>query len=260
MANAMSTYLLSPSENRLADLFGNMAITSTIPEQKGADVLVYTNQGLIGIQVKEAPNDFLASIVDGRLARETSLLSACTFKLLLLRGRFKYWPDGRVSLPGRREASRFTEKQVRGILFDIKYVKGVDYDYVDDYEDVVAYVKHLDLWMNKDTHLALFNRPGGPKGTWIVPSAEEMQSWLLQGFEGIGPAIADSIIGHFGRLPLAWTCSLEELMRVPKLSSKRAQYLWNFLSETPTSFMTTSAPTKESASKLDGIRRMFSSG
>jgi len=259
----MSTYLLSPSEVRLSELFGTSAITSPIPEQKGADILIYTKLGLLGIQLKEVPNDFLASITDGRLARETSMLSVCEFRLLLLRGRFKYWPDGRVSLPGRREASRFTEKQVRGILFDIRYIKGVDYDYVDDYEDIVAYVKHLDQWMDKEKHLAMFNRPSGPKGTWTVPSVEEMQSWLLQGFEGIGPAKADSIISCFGGLPLAWTCSFKELMQVPGLSSRRAQYLWNFLPRSGPPAELPKTPIRlipHGADDIEKIGRMFSSG
>lgn len=256
----MSTYLLSPSEGKLTELFGNKAIVSTVPEQKGADILIYTKPGLIGIQVKEVPNDFLSSVSDGRLARETSMLSACDFRLLLMRGHFKYWPDGRISLPGRREPSRFSRKQVQGILFDIKYVKGVDYDYVDDYDDIVTYVMHLDMWMSKEQHFALFNRPSGPKGVWVVPSAEEMQSWLLQGFEGIGPALADAIIERFGRVPLAWTCTIDELMQVPKLSSKRAYYLWNFLSKTPIQYEPKPSKAKEAPSELDRIRRLFQVG
>lgn len=258
----MSTYLLSPTENRLTDLFGNEAVVSNIPEQRGADIMMFTSPGSVGIQVKEIPNDFLSSVTDGRLARETSLLSSCDFRLLLLRGEFKFWPDGRVSLPGRREPGRFTKKQVQGILFDIKYVKGVDYDYVNDYEDIVYYVRHLEQWMNKETHLAMYNRPGGPKGAWIVPSASEVQSWLLQGFDGIGPAIADSIIKHFNGIPLAWACTFQELLGVPKLSPKRAQYLWNFLPksgahvELPASIV--KAPI--STSRLDDIRRMFARG
>jgi len=240
----MSTFLLSPSEVRLSELLGDRAIVSNIPEQRGADVLFFTKRGSVGVQLKEVPNDFLASITDGRLAKETSLLSSCDFRLLLLRGRFKYWPDGRISIPGRKEPSRFTEKQIRGLLFDIKYIRGIDHDYVDDYEDAVAYIIHLSQWLDKEAHGALLSRPGGPKGTWAVPSVEELQSWVLQGFEGIGPASADAIIKHFGGLPLAWTCSFEELASVPRLSRKRAEYLWKFLGGGQPKLPPTQAPDK----------------
>lgn len=226
----MTINLISPSEGDLAKKLKDNAIVSTLPEEKKTDILTYTNQGLLGIQLKEIPNDFLASITDGRLTRETTLLPKfCKFSLLLLRGRFKYWPDGRIAL-SRKEPSRFTKTQIHGILFDARYVKGVDYDYVEDMDDVVFYLKTLTEWLNAGKHFGLFTRPGGPRGTWIVPTAEESQSWILQGFQGIGPALADSIINRFGQIPLAWTCTLEELIKVPRLSAKRARILWESLS------------------------------
>lgn len=231
----MTTYLISPSEVKLAEKLKGSVIISSLPEEKGADILIYTKQGVVGIQRKEVPNDFLQSINDGRIARETSLLPKnCKFCLLLLEGHFKYWPDGRVAI-GRKEPSRFTRAQIHGILFDIKYVKGVDYDYTDDLDDTLAYIKTVAQLMDREKHFGLYSRPGGQKGTWIIPTAKETHSWVLQGFEGIGPALADSIIGHFGQIPLAWTCSLEELMKVPKLSGKRARILWGSLSGTSVS-------------------------
>lgn len=244
----MTKCLISPSESKLAAILKDDAIVSSLPEEKGADVLIYTKQGLVGVQRKEIPNDFLASITDGRIARETSLLpKGCKFCLLLLEGRFKYWPDGRIAL-GRKEPSKFTEAQVRGILFDIKYVKGVDYDYTEDAYDTVAYMRAISRWMDKEKHLSLFSRPGGTKGTWVIPTAKEVHSWVLQGFDGIGPSLADAIIEHFGRVPLAWTCSLEELAKVPRLSTKRAKILWQSLSGT-------AAPVSEGLDEFDSLRR-----
>jgi len=249
----MTTCLISPSEVKLAEKLKDSAIVSPLPEEKGADILTYTKQGLLGIQLKEIPNDFLSSITDGRLARETSLLpKSCKFSLLLLRGRFKYWPDGRVAI-GRKEPSRFTKAQVLGMLFDVRYVKDVEYDYVEDMDDVVFYLKALTNWLNSGKHFGLFTRPGGQKGTWIIPTAKETHSWVLQGFNGIGPALADSIIGHFGQIPLTWTCSLEELMKVPRLSGKRARILWESLSGT-------SAPISGELDEFEGLRRKLTGG
>lgn len=249
----MTTYLISPSEVKLAEKLKSGVIISPLPEEKGADILIYTKQGLFGIQRKEVPNDFLSSIADGRIARETSLLpKGCKFRLLLLEGHFKYWPDGRVAI-GRKEPSRFTRAQIHGILFDIKYVKGVDYDYTDDLDDTVSYIKTIARLMDKEKHLSLFSRPGGQKGTWIIPTVEETHSWVLQGFDGIGPALADSIIEHFGRIPLTWTCSLEELTKVPRLSTKRAKILWQSLSGAVT-------PVSEGPGEFDSLRRALRGG
>lgn len=249
----MTTYLTSPSEVKLAEKLKDSAVVSPLPEEKGADILAYTKQGLLGVQLKEIPNDFLASITDGRLARETSLLpKSCKFSLLLLRGQFKYWPDGRVAI-GRKEPSRFTKAQIHGILFDVRYVKGIDFDYVEDMDEVVFYLRALTNWLNSGKHLSLFSRPGGQKGTWIIPSAEETHSWILQGFEGIGPALADSIIERFGRIPLAWTCSLEELIKVPRLSAKRAKIIWKSLSGA-------GEHVSEGLSEFDRLRRKLRGG
>jgi len=249
----MTTYLISPSEVKIAEKLKGGAIISSLPEERGADILIYTKQGLLGIQRKEVPNDFLSSITDGRIARETSLLpKGCKFCLLLLEGRFKYWPDGRIAI-GRKEPSRFTKTQVQGLLFDTKYVKGVDYDYTEDLDDTIFYIKTVAQWMNRGKHLGLFSRPGGPKGTWAIPTVEETHSWLLQGFEGIGPALADAIIEHFGQIPLTWTCSLKELIKVPRLSAKRAKILWESLSGT-------SAPVAEAPSEFESLRRKLRGG
>ncbi|GAH60456.1 unnamed protein product, partial [marine sediment metagenome] len=117
--------LLSPTENDLSKALGDSAITSSIPEEKGADILLYTKQGLIGIQRKAVPHDFISSIEDGRMARSTTLLqSTCEFRLLLCEGRFRYYPDGRLDL-GPRIPSHYTIKHLRGMLFDIRFVKNV---------------------------------------------------------------------------------------------------------------------------------------
>lgn len=221
--------LLSPTETALRQCLGDRAITSSLPEEKGADILLYTKQGLCGIQRKEVPHDFISSIIDGRIARETALLKKhCRFRLLLCEGRFRYFPSGHLAVD-RKVPSKFTKKQVRGMLFGIKYIQGVEVDYTDNIEDTALYISWLAEYMNQEKHLAIFTRPSA-KGTWYVPTAKDIELWLLQSFPGIGPAMADNIVKHFGgKLPLAWTCTLNELCSVPRLTSKRAREMWQVL-------------------------------
>ena len=51
--------LLSPTENDLSKAMGDSAITSSLPEERGADILLFTKQGVIGIQRKKVPHDFI---------------------------------------------------------------------------------------------------------------------------------------------------------------------------------------------------------
>lgn len=225
--------LVSPTDSELARVLGYSAIISSLPEEKGADVLVYTKQGLFGVQRKKLPHDFILSIEDGRLARETSLLSkSCKFALLICEGKFRYYPDERLALiPGK--PSRYTRGQIHGMLYDIKYVKGVDYDYTEDIEHTARYIKFLADFMDKEKHLGLYTRPGA-KGKWIIPTSRDIDLWLLQGFPGIGPTIAESIIKTCGgRIPLRWACSYSELLSAPGLGRKRARMLWESLESGP---------------------------
>lgn len=245
----MIRLLVSPSDTPLAKALGEKAIVSTIPEEKGADVLAYTSQGLLGIQRKAVPSDFISSITDGRMARETALLKQhCKFKLLLCEGRFRYYPNGRLAID-RKTSSQFTRKQIRGMLFDIRYVMGVDVDYTEDIEDTADYIVwQVDL-MNQKKHLGLYHRPA-VQGSWYVPTAKDIDLWLLQSFPGIGPAIADNIIRSFGgKVPLRWTCTLEELAQVDGLSRKRAEGMWEILEGR--------RPIFKSASEFDRLRSMI---
>lgn len=220
-----TTILLSPSETALAERFKDEAITSSLPEQKGADILIYSKLGLFGIQRKEIPHDFISSITDGRMARETSLLAqSCQFRRLVCEGRFRFYPDQRLVV-SRKSPTRFTKNQIRGMLLDISLVKGVEVDYTEDIDDTVLYIRSLVAFMSRSKHLSLYTRPSA-QGAWFTPTGKDIELWLLQAFPGIGPTTADAIISHFGgKAPLRWSCTEDELRQVPKLGAKRAKVL-----------------------------------
>lgn len=228
-----SKFLLAPTENKLSEAFGDEGIISPMCEEKGADILLYTSSGLFGFQRKQVPHDFISSFTDGRMARLLPLLTRnCTFYTLIHEGKFKYWPDQTVDMGmmagHKRIPSRFTRTQVHGMLNDIDVLWGVPIRVTDDVEDTVRYLRSVRTFMEAKTHLGTYTRPK-VKGAWYVPSAEETQLWILQGFNGIGPSTADSIIKHFGRIPIRWTCTPQELAGVGRISIKRATELINLL-------------------------------
>jgi len=229
------TILASPTEPKEA-IEALSAIISPLCEERGADYLIYSKYGLAGLQRKEVPHDFMASFTDGRMARETSLLTkCCKFSRVIGEGRFRYWPDGRV-VTGRGgsktktpELSRFTRNHIRGMIFDIELVKGIYVDWTEDLQDTISYIKSLDKFLAREKHLGLYARPSA-SGAWYVPTSKDLYLWILQSFQGVGPSIADSIVQHFGgRLPIKWDCAFEELCHVPKLRVKKAQEIWELL-------------------------------
>jgi ERCC4-type nuclease len=220
--------LVSPTDRDVLSLLGDTAISSLVTEEHGADILIYTNQGLFGIQRKRFPEDFISSMNDGRISKETSLLAnTCKFRMLIIEGQPKYYPDGNLVMP-RKMPGHYTRKRIRGTILNIKYVKGIDVDYTESVKDTVDYIKEIVEFFTDSKHLGLYVRPSAP-AEWIRPSSNETLLWVLQGFEGIGPQLADNIIKHFGKIPIAWTCSLDELKQVSRLGEKRATEIYNAL-------------------------------
>lgn len=230
-----STVLLSPSEVDLSKALGSEAVTSPLCEQKGADILIYTDSGLVGLQRKQVPNDFLDSFGDGRFARLLPLLTKhCAFYRVVCEGQFKYWPDGTVHLGmfkgGKRIPSRYTRRHVHGMINDLEFVWGIQIHWTDGIEDTVNYIHSVQQFMDAKKHTGLFTRPKA-KGLWYVPTARDIELWILQSFPGVGVKTADAIIKHFGCVPLKWSCSAHELAQVERVGVKKATELMSYLNK-----------------------------
>jgi ERCC4-type nuclease len=220
--------LVSPTDRDMLALLGDMAISSLIPESYGADIGIYTNQGLFGIQRKRFPEDFISSMNDGRISRETSLLAnGCKFRMLIIEGQPKYYQDGNLVMP-RTMPGHYTRKRIRGTILNIKYVKGIDVDYTESLQDTADYIKEIVEFFTDTKHLGLYTRPSAP-ADWLRPSSNETLLWVMQGFEGIGPQLAENIIKYFGEIPIKWTCTLDDLKKVPRLSDKVAEKIYSQL-------------------------------
>ena len=226
--------LLAPTERLLKQLLGNDAITSTMCEEMGADILIMTAQGTLGIQRKEIPHDFLLSVQDGRLARETTLLrDTCDFKVILQEGKWKFFPNGSVATGAPRDVQknvydRFTRKSIQKIINEIRFIKNCDVDIVDDTASTIEYIRTMFEFMNEPNHSGLSRRPK-VQGVWGKASAKEEQLWVLQGFPGIGPGLSQKIIDRFNVLPLKWACTYDELCSIQGIGEGRADKLWKTL-------------------------------
>ncbi len=209
-------------------------MVSSIPESKGADILLYTESGLAGIQRKEVPSDFISSFTNGRMVRTLALMKeGCVFTRILCEGHFKYYPDTSVDMGrykgGKPIKARFNKKHVKGMINDIQLVHGVIVDWSDDLADTVLYLRSLRGFLATSKHMGLYTRPNA-KGLWNVPTSKDVELWILQSFPGIGPVTADAIIQHFGgEVPLKWTCTFEELCRVQNITRSKAVELWKYL-------------------------------
>jgi ERCC4-type nuclease len=223
-----TTYLTSPGEfGALGPHLPDAIAVGWVEERYGCDILVYLPNGKLGVQVKRVPDDFINSIADGRLARETQLMKKLEFPVLLLEGVMLYDADHRLLRNGR--PTFLTETAVRNIQRSFRAETGGD---TETTPNLVATAKRLGELVNyySRRHLSLRKRPD-PEGDWGIVDRRERSLWILQGFEGVGPTLAENIYDHFKCLPLRWACTREELERVRLIGKRRAESLWKFLEE-----------------------------
>jgi ERCC4-type nuclease len=210
--------LVAPTEPRTIKSLGK---SSSVPEKWGADIFFSANGSLVGVQRKEI-SDLIASVQDGRLAKEMSQMQNLGLAVLVVEGRLKWSSDG--VLLGRDYGITWTRTAHRNLLMSVQ-ARGVKVESTDDAADTVCAVLNLQEWARKPSHHGLMRRPG-PVSPWGKAQNEDWASHLLQGFEGVGPELAKNILQHFGgRVPLEWRVDEKALRAVKGLGPKRARAL-----------------------------------
>jgi ERCC4-type nuclease len=205
--------LVSPAEPASLRALGQ---TSPIVEQYGADFLWPTQHGLIGVQRKEM-SDFIASVGDGRLFKEVAQLSRCFIAVLIVEGRPSWTGDGELM----HQYARFTRRQFRGLLYSVQQ-RGVWVERTDDMSDTIAALEGLESWTKKTKHTSMDRRPKAAPSVWGTKDAQDYANFVLQGIPGMGEGMATKVLKHFGRMPIGWTVSREELLEVPGVGPGRA--------------------------------------
>ena len=220
--------LVSPTDRDLLTLLGEKAMFNYLPERYGADILIVVEgHGKLAIQRKTFPDDLLASLDDGRLARELPLLAQAEFPVLIVEGQPMWTADGHLMQSWN---SRWTRAQLRNLLRSVWRVHGVAVEQTTDINDTAAAVLELEAWFRKDVHRSLLTRSKTPtKDDWGLSNRRDFARFLLQGLPGVGSVLAEQLFDHFGRVPLRWDCNLEELMSVYGIGKKRARVLWEAL-------------------------------
>ena len=217
-------FLISPSEREALYYAGSRGLSSSLPERYGADFLIFTPRGRCGIQRKKFPEDFFASLDDGRLAREMAQLAYLEWRLLVPEGTPNFTTDGHLV---DYNYSRWTRKGLRNLLRSARIQHGVDVEWSDSIEDTVSIVCELEDYLKENVHRSLLTRPkeNRTRDEWGDHSRRDWARFFLQGFPGVGSARAEAIYDTFGRVPMRWDCTEEELMKVWGIGPKTAKTL-----------------------------------
>lgn len=158
--------------------------------------------------------DLIASVRDGRLSRELAMMKGLGLGVLVVEGRQKWDMNGfLISRP------KWSQQQQLGVFLSCQAQKVwllTSYDLSDTIQEILT----MERWLSKSGHTLGLSRPAAD-GVWGTPGNKDWQRHLLQGFDGIGPGMADRIIDHFGKVPLGWNVTEKELMEVKGLGKGR---------------------------------------
>lgn len=220
------TIYVSPAEPRwLKDkLEGRFTCVYSpkITEGRGVDIAWRADGKWWGAQ-RKAIDDLIASLGD-RLTREVSQMTAdggVHMPHIIVEGSVRFTSDGMLIRDGWGQ--QMTRRQWRGLIWSVQQA-GVSVSYATTRGDTAEIICDLYEWSQKARHSTLRSRVAAPKGEWGTRGNREWSRWILQGFDGVGPEVADAIVDKHG-LPLTWTVGVDELLQVPGVGKVRAEKL-----------------------------------
>lgn len=221
----MSEVLVSPAERgAVLDGLVHAGIDyalSSIPERFGCDFAWLVEQDddarWYGAQ-RKTHKDFLASLNDGRLAREVAQIAHMIEHPTLILEGVEHWNLNDTMAIGRQTVTR---TQWIGTQLSLAREHGLCIMHTRDAHHTGGLLAVMIGWSNKRKHNTAFARPK-PIGEWGKASSAEWAAHLLQGFEGIGPDTARAIVKHFQGVPLSWDVDEAELRKVPGVGKTRA--------------------------------------
>jgi DNA excision repair protein ERCC-4 len=221
-------FVVAPTERdkHIHGLAGADGEVSMLPERYGCDVLWRAQGEWWGVQRKEI-KDFLASIQDGRLAREVAMMKPLPVKVVTIEGRINYTTDG-VLMVGNWTTA-VTRQQLEGMIMSLM-AKGIHTVWTDDTRDTARWIRSFATWSMKTRHGSLERRPG-PVSPWGNINDDDWAVHFLQGIDGLGSEKARAIVHFFGAVPISWDCTESELMQVPGIGKILARKMYNALSD-----------------------------
>lgn len=198
-----------------------VGVSSALPETFGVDVLVFGAETMVGFQRKTWPSDFVASVADGRFTTSSIKMLQLPHRFLLLEGHMRFTRDGAIVGEVYGEGRRFTRGNLWGMLWTLLFEFGVVPFWTASTAETCEFVVRFDEWLNKPEHMTGRVRAGlsTPPGRTAKP--RDLAAFLLQGIPGIGPTVAEAVYDQFGRVPLRWDVTRDEMLTVPGVGEGR---------------------------------------
>lgn len=200
--------LVSPTEPlRLR----NLGSSSSLPERYGSDFLIVANHLRIGVQRKEFPSDFLASLAGDRFYDLVRKMQDLDMAVLIVEGRGRWTEEGNLE---KSYGAPMSRQAFYSLIFSLMFQWGIQVFQNGSMDETVAMLEALESWAKKEDHRSLNVRTNVKGDGWGVVKDRDRAVHVLQSWQGVGPEMGGAIYDHFGRLPLRWDVSEKEMLGV----------------------------------------------
>jgi ERCC4-type nuclease len=196
-----------------------------LPEKYGVDFLWFA-KGWCGVQRKEI-KDFAASLRDGRLGREVAQMGPLRHRLLIVEGVLEQIGSNVV----------YRNQTLMGLSHWYAALWGLQDNNImlmstrNKAETAMA-VATYEHWTKKDKHTALTKTRNNIKvNSWGKATDRDFQIHMLTGIPGVGRGTAEAIINHFGKMPVTWTVTEEQLCQIAGIGKVKARRMIEALSD-----------------------------
>lgn len=218
--------LVSSNERKsVMDALGDMAIEANL----GFDFQLFTRQGVVAVERKKFPNDFIASVDDSRLAKECAAMrEEGDFRFVIVEGKGRY--SGNRLMLGRKP-SRWTRAGIRNLMRSIRYVEDADVEYTSNIKDTVSRLVELQEYFDKEDHLSLRVRAGCKSNIHFTPTYEERLLHFYQGLPSVSIIRARELAKIYPCSVDLHKASLEDLLKVPGIGKQTAEAIYVFINE-----------------------------
>jgi ERCC4-type nuclease len=206
--------LVSPTERPPLNQLGKV---SSLPEKFGCDFMVVARGRRFGVQRKAFPQDLTSSLHDGRLYQQVNQMVALDKAIVILEG-FGTWTDDGVLI----DRAHFTKDQLHGLIWSLSVEHNIEVFQVASMKETIGLLTSLESWAEKERHGSLRSRPNPKRNSWGKVDDAAFGSHIWQSFPGVGPELAGRMYGELG-LPLKWTITLEDLLKVRGIGKEKAK-------------------------------------
>lgn len=211
--------LISPAEPKAFLALNEDAEYSAMVESYGVDFLFFPQGNTVGVQRKTCA-DLIASIRGDRIAREMAQMKELHRAVLVVEGDWHWGHDGAANLKGYDH--RFLRSQYDGIVMSLQ-ANNIWVLTSPSINGTITLLRQLEGFMTRESHTSLFVRPKS-RGLWGTWRDKDWATHLYQSFPGVSVGTAGALYDALG-VPLAWTCTEDDLLAVEGIGPKRARSL-----------------------------------